>query len=415
MLLSFNFLSKRLRIRIFDPRLSPLFFCLLISEFACTKSVHSVGDDNFYMVRTTSGLRAKDGAHRAMSHEEAPLKNEKDRGLKSLSARANIANASVLEQTHPVVVSLIRKIETNPNDPQNHYELALVYHQLRIFDKALLEYEKAIETDFRNPAYYEGAGRLCRDWGMPKSGVDFLQKALELRPSYTEAWNTLGTIYDQLNEFSEAQRCYLKALEYDSGLDFVHSNLCFSYLQTRQVQAAVYYGERAVQLNPSLTQAWNNLGVAYFMANDFVRTIEQFKRIGDEAEAHNNLGVLLLKNERNSEAMEEFKLAVRLKPFYRVAAQNYNAARSLIAQSRSLLEHSAGELTDLLPGDSSFGADSLDFSIPAVDLRFIRSCRYLWVTGPQEKSEELLVHPAGTGAKTYEISSGVRRSVFSRG
>ncbi len=394
MLFSFNFLSTLLRMRVFGPRVSPLFFCLLISEFACMKSVHSVGDDNFYIVKTTNGLPAKDRPHRAISHEEA-----------SVNAKTSISNADVLEQKHPAVASLIKRIQADPNDPQGHYELASAYHRLQIFDKALLEYEKAIEVGPKNAQYCEGVGRLWRDWGMPKSGIDYLQKALELRPSYIEAWNSLGTIYDQLREFSEAQRCYLKALEFNSELDFVNSNLSFSYLQTGQLQAAVYYGERAVQLNPNLVEGRNNLGVAYFMANDFARAIEQFKVIADEAEAHNNLGVLLLKKERNSEAMEQFQLAVRLKPFYRVAAQNYNTVRRLIAQSQSLSEYSAKVLTDSLAIDSSFGADSLDFSIPAIDLRFIRACRYLWATGPEEEGGDLPVYPAASVAKEYEISA----------
>jgi Flp pilus assembly protein TadD len=107
----------------------------------------------------------------------------------------------------------------------------------------------------------------------------------------------LETIYDEISDLSQAQHCYLKALALISELDFVHSNLCFSYLQTGEVQEAVNQGEKAVQLNPNLTQARNNLGMAYAMVDNFVGAIEQFKLTGDEAEAHNNLGVFLEKAE----------------------------------------------------------------------------------------------------------------------
>jgi tetratricopeptide (TPR) repeat protein len=414
---SFTVLSTPSRTHSYSPCLSvlplALLFSLLLLASACVKRVHSVSNDNFYIVRANNA-QAKDRPHRAKSHPEPSSKSEMLQGSKAVNAKTSITNPDVLEQKHPVVASLLEKIQHDPNNPQNHYELASVYHRLQIFDKALLEYEKAIEAASENPEYYEGVGRLWRDWGTPTSGINYLQKALDLRSSYPEAWNTLGTIYDQLRNFSQAQRCYLNALVLNSELDFVYSNLSFSYLQTGEVQEAIYYGERAVQLNPNLIQARNNLGAAYGMADDFVRAIEQFKLIGDEAEAHNNLGVLLLKKQRNVEAMEEFKLAVRQKPFYRVAAQNYRTARSLVVRNRPLQKHSALVFTDWLPLDVSFGADSLDFSIPLVDLQFIQACGYLWASGPEQRNQELLAHPRAYADKEYEISPALRRTIFAR-
>lgn len=358
--------------------LSPLLFLPLLNS-ACVKSVHSVSNDNFYVIKATKGARAKKPVYQAALHEDNSPKGEGFKASKTVTPKTSVTNADVLEQKDPVVASLIEKIEHNPNDPRNHYELALVYHRLRVFDKALPEYEKAIESSPEIPAYYEGVGRLWRDWDNPKSAIEYLKKALELSPACAEAWNTLGTIYDQLGDFSEAQRCYLKALTLNSRLDFVHNNLCFSYLRTGEVNAAVYHGEIAVQLNPNLIEARNNLGVAYGMADDFARALEQFKLAGDEAEAHNKLGVLLLKKDRDVAAMEEFKLAVKLKPFYKTAARNYDTARYLIARHHALREHPEQGLTNSHALDGSFGADSLDFSVPVIDLRFIQTCSYLWV------------------------------------
>jgi tetratricopeptide (TPR) repeat protein len=408
MLLCFNILSALSRTHLSGSRRSSVLLAvllpLLLLDSACVKSIHDVSNDNFYVVRTADKTRAKDGGHRSLTHLEPSSKSERLRGPKAVNAKTNITNADVLEQKHPAVASLIEKIQHDPDNPQNHYELASVYHRLRIFDRAYLEYEKAIEAAAENPTYYEGVGRLWRDWGTPESGISYLQKALELRPSYPEAWNTLGTIYDEIRDFSQAQHCYLKALALNSELDFVHSNLCFSYLQTGEIQEAVYQGERAIQLNPNLTQARNNLGVAYGMADDFVGAIEQFKLTGDEAEAHNNLGVLLLKKQRNIEAMEEFKLAVRLKPFYRVAGQNYHIARSLVFEKRSLQEHALG-LKGSFTSDDAFGSDSLDFSVPAVKLWFIQECSYLWVKGPDQSRHLELGQPQSYAAKRYEFSS----------
>jgi superkiller protein 3 len=311
---------------------------ILLVVSGCVRNVQKISNDNFYVVRATDKRTIKNGARPSSAYQRIPESSElisQNDAPHTARAGTSVTNADILEEKHPMIAALLRKIDQNPDLGQTHYELAVVYHQMKLFDKACLEYQKAMDADPKEPSYYESYGRLWRDWGIPESGIHYLQRALELRPAYPEAWNTLGTIYDDLGNLSSAEEYYLRADEINSELDFVHSNLCFHYIQAGQPQEAIRHGERAVYLNPDLSQARNNLGVAYSMAGKVVQAIEQFRFTGDEAEAHNNLGVVFLKIGRNAEAREEFKLAVRLKPFYSVAAQNYRIANSRLQMASS--------------------------------------------------------------------------------
>jgi len=353
----------------------------------CVRNVQKISNDSFYVVRATDKRTIKNGARPGSAYQRIPDSSESiSQNDASHSARAttNVTNAGILEERDPMISALLQKIDQDPELAQPHYELAVIYHQMRLLDEARSEYQKAVGADPKEPSYYESLGRLWRDWGIPESGVSYLQKALELRPSYPEAWNTLGTIYDDLGNLPRAQECYSRADQINSELDFVHNNLCFHYIQAGQPQEAIRHGERAVYLNPQLSQARNNLGVAYGMAGNFMQAIEQFRFTGDEAEAHNNLGVLLLKIGRNAEAVEEFKLAVRLKPFYSVAAQNYRIASSRVQVAHSS-KRSGSKLQDSTPLDDSMNADPHDFSIPSIDLWFMRECSYLWAESPNQE------------------------------
>jgi tetratricopeptide (TPR) repeat protein len=334
--------SPFLRAKPFGPRFSTTAAAIFVSlsiHTGCVRSVQKVSTDNFYAVRSAGknrpnlGLRQNTDHQKISSSSESISKTIRSRGPMPFNAEAktDVTNADVLEQKLPIVVSLLEKVRRDPDNAQHHYELAGVYHRMELFDEARIEYEKALAAEPENPVYNESMGRLWRDWGKSESGIPYLEKALELRPSYVEAWNSLGTVHDELGNFSQARECYLKALEINFDLDFVHNNLCFHYVQAGDLQSAICHGEKAVLLNPSLTQARNNLGVAYGLSGEFGRAIEQFKIVGDEAEAHNKLGVLLLKAKRNAEALEEFKVAVRLKPFYTVAAQNYRTSQKLVS------------------------------------------------------------------------------------
>jgi Flp pilus assembly protein TadD len=50
------------------------------------------------------------------------------------------------------------------------------------------------------------------------------QKAVELDPTYSAAWNNLGIGFEQLGRFDDARKAYEKALEVDPGNTFIRNN-----------------------------------------------------------------------------------------------------------------------------------------------------------------------------------------------
>jgi tetratricopeptide (TPR) repeat protein len=240
-----------------------------------------------------------------------------------------LSNVGILEEENSLIASLLRKVQTDPENASAHFQLGRAYHDFRLYDEALRHYQSALRLEPDNPAYYEQTGRLWRDWRSLQAGLDSVKRALELDPNFVEAWNTLGTIYDRQGNSGQAQFAYLRALSLNSNLDYVHNNLCSSYLKSERFQQAVLHGERATQLNPTMLVAHNNLGLAYGMLGELDRALEEFKHSGDEASARNNLGLMLLTRGQFAESMEQFKLATRIRPYHKEAATNYRRARDL--------------------------------------------------------------------------------------
>ena len=50
------------------------------------------------------------------------------------------------------------------------------------------------------------------------------RQAVELDPTYAEAWNNLGIGYEQLGRFDDARKAYEKALEIDPANTFIRNN-----------------------------------------------------------------------------------------------------------------------------------------------------------------------------------------------
>ena len=307
----------------------------LVLNCACIRNYRTAGNYDFHTIKRERSKSQKNAFYDTLHHSkpmslsETISKAMKVQANNTTKSKAEAMNVEVLEERDPTMSSLLNKIEADPRNAEAHFNLAVVYHCYRVFDKAYGEYQNAIRLNPVNAAYFESMGRLWRDWGAPQSGINDLQRALQLKPDFVEAWNSLGTIYDVLGDFIRSQQCYLKALDTNPDLDFVHNNLCFSFLQAGDLDRAIYHGNIAIRLNPDFKVAHNNLGLAYGMIQNSARALEEFKKASDEAGAHNNLGIVLLKRREILEAMEQFRIAAKLRPFYRVAAENYYYARRL--------------------------------------------------------------------------------------
>ncbi len=319
---------------------------------ACVRKMGSTINDNFYILRNPSNKSGKKGAHEVLSDAQMRgLSQSIKQTMKTQKEniphdKTTLSNADVLENEVPALSALIKEAKNDPRNTQVHFKLAQTYHQYRAYEEARIEYQKAIDLDPHNPIFFESMGRLWRDWGAPQLGMNALQRALQLDPSCIEAWNSLGTIYVQMGDGSKAQEAYLKALAINPGLDFVQNNLSYSYLKAGDLEDSIRHGEEAVRINPLFAVAHNNLGIAYGLRGDFERAYQEFKHTGDEAGAHNNLGVLLLEQERVQEAMDHFRIAGKSRPSYKLAADNYNLAlKTKFEKAKKGLEKKVTHLT----------------------------------------------------------------------
>jgi tetratricopeptide (TPR) repeat protein len=311
----------------------------LFVNSACVRKLGRSTNDNFYVIKKngkkpSGSLDDPFGRLEGRQLSESINATLKAQAKNSPKSKSSVTNAELLEKENSEFSSLLARTKARPQSGETQFLLAKAYHDFRMYDEAQLHYQKAIQLEPENPVYYEQSGRLWRDRGAPRFGVNSLQKALQLRPDFIEAWNTLGILYDRMGEPKKAQESYFEALELNPKLDYVHTNLCYSFLQEGNLEKAIYHGEKAIALAPSDVAAHNNLGLAYGMLGEFEKAYQEFRQVGDEAIARNNLGLVLLKRNQIADAMREFQLAGRSKPFYRVAAENYTIARNLDFESK---------------------------------------------------------------------------------
>ena len=78
----------------------------------------------------------------------------------------------------------------------------------------------------------------------------YYQKAIELDPVYTVAYNDLGIIYEAKGQPDRAEDNYLKAIKINPNYLSSYSNLALLYEGKRDLQKAAEYWKRRVELGP---------------------------------------------------------------------------------------------------------------------------------------------------------------------
>ena len=145
------------------------------------------------------------------------------------------------------------------------------------------------------------------------------------------ARNTLGTILQALGNRALAHDEYVRALEIDPSAAYALNNLCYGYTLEGETSKAIAACEQALKLQPELTAARNNLGLAHATAGDTTAAQQAFASAGDRAAALYNTGIVHLAQRHFSSAVEAFQAAHALRPEMKNALARVNQAKAAAA------------------------------------------------------------------------------------
>jgi tetratricopeptide (TPR) repeat protein len=126
--------------------------------------------------------------------------------------------------------------------------------QLAIPEPALREYQEAVKDLEKHQV---------------ESAVKRFEHAVELAPQFVDAWNNLGTIAYQTQQYDRAEKCFRGALEQDPRAYEPLVNLGGVLINTHKLDEALMYNQDAVLMRPNDALANSQLGLTYFVVGNF--------------------------------------------------------------------------------------------------------------------------------------------------
>ena len=142
---------------------------------------------------------------------------------------------------------------TKQTSSYQHQHLAFNYLKEKKYDKALEEYDKAIEADPNDfLAYYNRGIYYSLYTDKKKQALEDLSKSIELKPDVKQVHVARGEVYMMdLGEFDKALKDFDKAIEIDPEFFLAYFKRSDVFVRKQQYDSALKNVEKGIQFCPS--------------------------------------------------------------------------------------------------------------------------------------------------------------------
>jgi tetratricopeptide (TPR) repeat protein len=183
-----------------------------------------------------------------------------------------------------------------------HYNLGLQAQQAGNIQEALNELQRAVGQDPENSDARNALGILLHlSFRRPAEAIEHYEKALEVRPNFSEARTNLANVYLDVGRYDEAIKLYEQVLNdmlYPTPF-IAQGNMGWAYFKKGDTVRALENIRAAVTLNPKFCLGYKNLGLIHEQTGNTEEACRQFTRYReaceDAADAHMREGVCLAK------------------------------------------------------------------------------------------------------------------------
>jgi tetratricopeptide (TPR) repeat protein len=170
--------------------------------------------------------------------------------------------------------------------------------------------------------------------GDQQGAIALLHKAVEISPSFTQAWNELGTVAYKAGRYSDAEGYFRTALDHDPLAFEPLVNLGGALLSQNRFDDALNFNLAAQGMRPDSALANAQLGINFFHKSQFHKAREFLLRAKQADPSHFSYPQLFLaeiygKQGKLAEARGELDEMLRLHPDAPVTDLARNALRRL--------------------------------------------------------------------------------------
>lgn len=308
-------------------------------------------------------------------------------GFWSACKNAGTPKANSLNDSVSVTLRALNEaVAKNPDAPDNWYQRAVYFYQDKKYHEALSDIGRAINLDSTNPVYHYRIGTFLFSLNQSKKASLAFEKAVALKPDFSEAWQKLGELYLIVKEYGKSDSCWHKLYELDKTNPKAAYFRGIMYKDKGDTAKAIQSFQYAAELDEKYIEPALQLGILYASKNAMVclgyfdavlrqnpkcweafqARADFFRRQGKNAAAMKDLdmvlyynpdnfmanyqaGVIFYSEGKNDKASEQFTRVIDKKPDYAFAF----FSRALCYQRLGYRQQALNDLKACIAIDSS--------------------------------------------------------------
>ncbi len=229
-----------------------------------------------------------------------------------------VSNTPELEQRAWIASDL-------PNSARAHWRYGFSLHKAGRLDEAAEQCEIALRLNPKEKEVHYSLGQIRAAQSRLDDARNELEEALRAEPRNDEILCEYGRLLARLGRKDEAAAQFELAAQVAPRSGMVHYDYGVFLVAEGKIDNAINEFEIALRRHPNHPEAHYDLGHALYVKGDFEgakRHYEETLRLDPKAPVHSGLGAVYFRLGQTSEAIAQFKEALRLKPDDAEAAEN---------------------------------------------------------------------------------------------
>jgi tetratricopeptide (TPR) repeat protein len=229
----------------------------------------------------------------------------------------------------PEVEQTARMASDLPNSARAHLKYGFALHKAERLDEAAEQYRIALRLNPNEKAVHFGLGQVLVEQSRLSEGRNELEEALRSDPRNGEYHSEYGYALERLGEKDEASTEHTIATRLAPKSGRVHYEYAMFLFREGKMDDAIPEFQAALKHNPNHPEAHYHLGRALYVKGDYERAKRHYKetaRLDPKAPVHCALGAVYFRLGQTSEAIAQFREALRLNPDDAEAAENLRFA-----------------------------------------------------------------------------------------
>jgi tetratricopeptide (TPR) repeat protein len=144
--------------------------------------------------------------------------------------------------------------------------------------------------------------------------IKFSKRSLDILPSNKDALYNIALTYQVMHNFAEAKKAFQNVLKYYPDFKSAFNNLGSIFIQENNFDSAYFYIKRCYDLDSSVPKSSQNLAIYYFQTSDFQQSIKFAQnaiRLNPNMKISYEILIKIYQNEGNTAERDKYQRLYR--------------------------------------------------------------------------------------------------------